>query len=439
MPGPVIDLTLDAGIKSFISVADDSHFPIQNLPFGVFSPTPYDQPRVGVRIGDFVLDLSVIEDAGMLADAGLPWATFSHPVLNPFMEQDPGRRRAARLLIHGLLRDSEPTLRDDEVLRGRALLPADSVTMRLPVAVRDFTDFFSSREHATNVGQIFKGNNSSLPPNWLNLPLGYHGRASSLVVSGTNIVRPWGQVIPDDEGKPKFSPSDRLDFELEMGFFVGHPTNQGESVDAADAMDHVFGMVLVNDWSVRDIQKWESQPLGPFNAKNFATSISPWVVTLDALAPFRCMAPVQNPAPLDYLKEPDRHTYDINLAVDIQAEDDGGSLNVCNSNFKYLYWTMAQQLAHHTSTGCNLSSGDLMASGTISGPQKGSFGSMLEISWGGTEAVKLSGGQERKFLADGDLVTMRAYCQGPGYRVGFGELSGKILPAAAARDFTRRQ
>jgi len=371
----------------------------------------------------------------MLADAGLPWATFSHPVLNPFMEQDPGRRRAARLLIHGLLRESEPTLRDDEVLRGRALLPADSVTMGLPVAIRDFTDFFSSKEHATNIGQMFRGSEDSLTPNWLNLPIAYHGRASSLVVSGTDIIRPWGQVMSADGETTKFIPSDLLDFELEMGFFVGHPTRQGESVIAADAMDHIFGMVLVNDWSVRDIQKLESQPLGPFNSKNFATSISPWVVTLDALAPFRCKAPQQDPQPLDYLQEPDRHTYDINLEVDLQAENDEGSLKICSSNFKYLYWTMAQQLAHHTSSGCNLSSGDLMASGAISGPQKGSFSSMLEISGGGTEAVTLPGGQDRKFLADGDTVTMSAYGQGPGYRVGFGELAGKVLPAVPARSF----
>jgi fumarylacetoacetase len=433
MPGPTNDPTLDPGIKSFIPVADDSHFPIQNLPFGVFSPTPQDHPRVGVRIGDFVLDLSVIEDAGMLADAGLPWATFSHPVLNPFMEQDPGRRRAARLLIHGLLRETEPTLRDDAVMRGRALLPADSVTMRLPVAVRDYTDFYSSKEHATNVGIMFRGKDNALMPNWLELPVGYHGRASSLVVSGTDVVRPWGQVLPADAEKPEFSPCRLMDFELEMGFFVGHPTRQGEAVDAADAMDHIFGMVLVNDWSARDIQKWEYQPLGPFNSKNFATSISPWVVTMDALAPFRCPAPEQDPAPLDYLREPDRHSYDINLEVDIKAEEDTETLKVCESNFRYLYWTMAQQLTHHTSTGCNISSGDLMASGTISGPAKGSFGSMLEITWRGTEPITLPGGGERKFLADGDTVIMNAFCQGPGYRIGFGDVSGKILPAAPAR------
>jgi len=369
----------------------------------------------------------------MLADAGLPWATFSHPVLNPFMEQDPGRRRAARLLIHGLLRETEPTLRDDAVLRGRALLPADSVTMRLPVAVRDYTDFYSSKEHATNIGIMFRGKDNALMPNWLELPVGYHGRASSLVVSGTDVVRPRGQVLPPNAEKPEFTSSRLMDFELEMGFFVGHPTRQGEMVDAADAMDHIFGLVLVNDWSARDIQKWEYQPLGPFNAKNFATSISPWVVTLDALAPFRCAAPEQNPAPLDYLHEPDRHTYDINLEVDIKAENDSESLKVCESNFKHLYWSMAQQLTHHTSTGCNLSSGDLMASGTISGPEKGSYGSMLEITWGGKEPISLPGGEERKFLADGDTVTMSAYCQGPGYRIGFGDVNGKVLPSLPAR------
>ena len=426
-----MDPTVDPAVRSFLPVAPDSHFPLQNLPYGVFSPTPAAGRRIATRVGDWIVDLAVIEDAGLLADAGLPRGIFSHPVLNPFMDVRPEQRRAVRRLLHGLLRADEPTLRDDAVLRGRALLPAEGVVMHLPVLTRDYTDFYSSREHATNVGIMFRGKENALMPNWLHLPVGYHGRASSIVVSGTPVVRPCGQTLPAEGENPVFGPSRLLDFELEMGFFVSGGTRLGEPVGADAALDHVFGLVLVNDWSARDIQKWEYQPLGPFNAKNFATSISPWVVTLDALAPFRCPAPPQDPAPLDYLREADRHTYDVNLEVAVRADGAGEGLRVCASNFRHLYWTMAQQLAHHTVTGCNLSTGDLLASGTISGPDKGSFGSLLEITWRGTEAVTLPGGEQRRFLADGDTVTMRGWCQGDGYRVGFGEVAGTVLPSRA--------
>ena len=423
------DPTTDPGARSFVPVDAESHFPIQNLPYGVFSPSPHEDPRVGVRIGDQVLDLSVIQDYGLLEGANLPPAIFSAPFLNPFMKIDYPRRRAVRVLLHGLLREDEPTLRDNELLRRRALLPADQVTMHLPVMVRDYTDFYSSREHATNVGIMFRGKDNALMPNWLHLPVGYHGRASSIVVSGTDVVRPRGQVLPPEAEAPVFSPCRLMDFELEMGFFVGQDNDQGAPVPVDQAAERIFGLVLVNDWSARDIQKWEYQPLGPFNAKNFATSISPWVVTLDALAPFRCAAPEQEPTPLAYLREQDRHTFDINLEVEVAAAGQEQGLKVCASNFKHLYWTMAQQLAHHTVTGCNMDTGDLLASGTISGPDKGSFGSMLEITWRGTEPVTLPGGGERKFLLDGDRVTMRGWCQGDGYRVGFGEVTGCVLPA----------
>jgi fumarylacetoacetase len=431
--GSIQDPTCDPAARSFIPVDPESHFPLQNLPFGVFSPTPQEQPRIGVRIGDLVLDLSVLQDCGLLDSADLPLGIFSAPVLNPFMDIDAPRRRAVRLLVHGLLREEEPTLRDDEVLRGRALLPAASVTMHMPVAVRDYTDFYSSKEHATNVGIMFRGKDNALMPNWLHLPVGYHGRASSLNISGTDVVRPMGQTLPAEDQPPVYGPCRLMDFELEMGFFVGQGNAQSEAVPADRALDHVFGLVLVNDWSARDIQKWEYQPLGPFNSKNFATTISPWVVTLEALAPFRCPAPEQDPVPLEYLQEKDRHTYDINLTVDITAAQESEGLQVCTSNFKHLYWTMAQQLAHHTVTGCNLDTGDLLASGTISGPDKGSFGSMLEITWRGTEPVTLPGGHERKFLADGDRVTMSGWCQGDGYRVGFGEVTSTIRPARDSR------
>jgi len=423
------DPTTDPSLKSFIAVEADSHFPIQNLPFGIFSPTASEGPRVGTRIGDFVLDLAILQDCGLLDSANLPPGILGYRVLNPFMELPAEQRRAVRLLISGLLREEEPTLRDDEALRRRVLLPADSVTMHLPVAIRDYTDFYSSREHATNVGIMFRGKENALMPNWLHLPVGYHGRASSIGLSGEPVIRPQGQMLPAEAEMPVFGPCRLLDFELEMGFFVGRDTRQGEPIKVDEADDHIFGLVLVNDWSARDIQKWEYQPLGPFNAKNFATHIAPWVVTLEALAPFRVAAPAQEPEPLPYLRQKDRGTYDINLEVEVRAEDQPEGLRVCASNFKHLYWTMAQQLAHHSVTGCNMSNGDMLASGTISGPDKGSFGSMLEITWRGTEPVTLPGGGERKFLADGDTVTMRGWCQGDGYRVGFGEVSNTIHPA----------
>ncbi len=424
-----MDPTVDPTVKSFIPVAPDSHFPLQNLPYGMFSPTPRDEPRAATRIGDFVLDLAVIQNAGLLDAAGLPEGIFSHYVLNPFMELGADQRRAVRLLIHGLLRQDEPTLRDDEVLRGRALLPAETVTMRFPVGIPDYTDFYASREHATNVGTMFRGKDNALMPNWLHLPVGYHGRASSIILSGEDVIRPSGQTLPPDHDTPVFGPCKLMDFELEMGFFIGTRNPQGQPVPVDSADDNIFGLVLVNDWSARDLQKWEYQPLGPFTAKNFATSISPWIVTLEALAPFRCASPEQEPTPLPYLQEKNRGTFDINLEVHVQAETDSAGLQVTASNFKYLYWTMAQQLAHHTVSGCNLSTGDLLASGTISGADKSSFGSMLEISWRGTEPVTLPGGGERKFLHDGDTVTMTAWCQGDGYRVGFGDVTGKVLPA----------
>jgi len=424
-----MDPTIDPQIKSFIEVSAESHFPLQNLPYGVFSPTESEEPRVGSRIGEYVIDLAVLQNSGLLDAAGLPEGIFSHYVLNPFMELAAPQRRAARLLLHRLLSCDDPTLRDDPVLRGRVLLPVDLVTMQFPVIIPDYTDFYASREHATNVGTMFRGAENALMPNWLHLPVGYHGRASSIILSGQDIVRPSGQTMPADGDRPVFGPSRLLDFELEMGFLIGAGNRRGEPVPIDCALDNIFGLVLVNDWSARDLQKWEYQPLGPFTAKNFATSISPWIVTLDALAPFRCDSPAQDPEPLPYLCETNRGTYDINLEVSVQAEDDPDALRVCASNFRYLYWTMAQQLAHHTVTGCNLNTGDLLASGTISGPDASSYGSLLEIAWRGTKPFVLPGGSERKFLHDGDRVTMTGWCQGDGYRVGFGEVSGRVLPA----------
>jgi fumarylacetoacetase len=314
-------------------------------------------------------------------------------------------------------------------LKARALVRQADVTMVLPVAIGDYTDFYSSREHATNVGTMFRGPENALMPNWLHLPIAYHGRASSVVISGTDLHRPHGQTKGANDQAPKFGPSKELDFELEVGFFVGPPNPLGEPIPVGETMNHVFGLVLVNDWSARDVQRWEYQPLGPFLAKNFGTSISPWIVTLEALEPWRCVGPKQDPAPLPYLATSGPQAFDIELNVLLQTERMAQPAVVCRSNFRHLYWNMAQQLAHHTSNGCNVRPGDLMASGTISGSTPDSYGSLLELAWKGTRPVQLPNGETRSFLEDGDRVTMTGWCQGDGYRVGFGEVTGKILPA----------
>jgi fumarylacetoacetase len=319
-------------------------------------------------------------------------------------------------------------LRDDAALRGEALVPMAAVVMHLPAEIGDYTDFYSSREHATNVGTMFRGAENALMPNWLHLPVAYHGRASSVILSGVDVVRPSGQTTRGDETTPTFGPSRLMDFELEMGFFVGPGNALGEPIPVAKAAEHIFGMVLVNDWSARDIQKWEYQPLGPFLAKNLATSISPWVVTLDALEPFRRPGPVQEPEPLPYLRREGGWAYDIHLEVQLQTEQMDGPVTISRSNFRYLYWNICQQLVHHTITGCNMRPGDLLASGTISGPTADSYGSMLELTWRGERPIELPTGETRKFLGDNDLVAMTGWCQGEGYRVGFGEVTGQILP-----------
>jgi len=333
-----------------------------------------------------------------------------------------------RSILQSILSSDNPRLRDEMDLRSLSMFHQSAVTMLLPAQIGDYTDFYSSKEHATNVGCLFRDPANALLPNWLHLPVGYHGRASSVVVSGTDIRRPKGQTKADD-ADPVFGPSRLLDFELEVGFFTGPKTALGDSISVENAPDHIFGFVLVNDWSARDIQKWEYVPLGPFLGKNFATSISPWVVTLDALEPFRCQGPAQEPTPLPYLRTKEPYSFDIGLEVGIQAAGSTQEDIVCRSNFKHLYWNICQQLAHHTSGGCNINPGDLMASGTISGPDKGSFGSMLEITWRGTNPVAMSDGTERKFIADGDTVTMRGVAQKDGLRIGFGEVSGRLLPA----------
>jgi fumarylacetoacetase len=416
-----------APTRSFIDVSPDSHFPIRNLPYGVFRPKAGGPARVGVAIGDWVLDLAVLSAAGLLETPLLAGRSyFDRPALNAFMAAGRATWREARAAIQDLLAADTATLRDDADLRARALLPRTAVELLLPCEIGDYTDFYSSREHATNVGIMFRGRENALMPNWLHLPVAYHGRASSVVVSGTPIKRPWGQTKADDAPAPTFGASRLLDFELETGFFVGPGSELGRPVPIAQAVDHIFGLVLVNDWSARDIQKWEYQPLGPFLAKNFATTISPWVVTLEALEPFRCPGPAQEPQPQPYLQSNGPWAYDIHLEVGLQSLQMAQPQVISRSNFRYLYWNMLQQLAHHTVTGCNLRPGDLLASGTISGPTPGSRGSMLELTWRGEQPLTLASGEQRKFLQDGDTVVLSGWCQGDGYRVGFGEARGRI-------------
>jgi len=426
------DPTTDPKLKAYFSIPETSHFPIQNLPFGIFRPGAKRAARVGVAIGDYVLDMSVLEinnffDGPHLHDQDV----FEQRYLNDFMDLGKPARTEAREVVSALLSGKDDRLKTDKALQKRALIPMAEVVMELPVQIGDYTDFYSSREHATNVGTMFRGKDNALQPNWLHIPVGYHGRSSSVVVSGTDLHRPTGQTKADDADAPSFGPSRLVDFELEMGFFVSGGNDLGSSLSMEEAEDHIFGLALVNDWSARDIQKWEYVPLGPFLAKNFGTSISPWIITMEALEPFRAEGPKQTtPEVLPYLK-PVRadQTFDIHLEVAIQGEQMTEPHRVCASNFKYLYWSMQQQLVHHSITGCNMRTGDLLASGTISGPTEDSYGSMLELSWKGSKPLDFPNGEQRKFLQDGDTVIMTGWAQGNGYRVGFGKCEGKVLPA----------
>lgn len=414
-------------MHSFISVKPDSYFPIQNLPYGVFYTGQNAAPRVGVAIGDQILDLSVIESAGLLP---INDGIFSQASINRFLEQGKAIWDNVRQTIQTLLASDCTTLRDDSALRTRALVAQSDATLLIPVEIGDYTDFYSSREHATNVGSMFRDPNNALLPNWLHLPVAYHGRASSVVVSGTDIFRPNGQTRPNNDAPPIFGPSNRMDFELELGCIIGKGNALGDPIPAAEAADHIFGFVLVNDWSARDIQKWEYIPLGPFLAKNVGTTISPWIVPMAALEPFRTHGPTQDaPLPLPYLQTTGANAYDIQLDVQLQSSQMSEPVTIAQSNSKYLYWNMAQQIAHHTITGCNLRPGDLLASGTISGPTPDSYGSLLELTWSGKNAITLPDGTQRTFMQDGDTLTLAGFCQGDGYRVGFGEASGTLLPA----------
>ena len=418
--------TNHSSLKSFIPVGEDSHFPIQNLPYGVFRGPSSSRPRVGVAIGEFVLDLAVLEDAGFLHAGEYEEAVFAEASLNQFLAMGRKAWTDVRSRLTQLLSEDDPTLRDNAGVREKALVPIDQATMLLPVDVPDYTDFYSSKYHATNVGTMLRGADNALQENWTRLPVAYHGRSSSIVASGIDIHRPLGQTGPGT-----FGPSKAVDFELEMGFFVGQGSKLGEPIAIENASNHIFGMVLVNDWSARDIQKWEYVPLGPFLSKSFATSISPWVVTLDALAPFRTALADQDPQPLDYLRWGDDHSYDIELEVALSSPSLEEPHRLTRSNFRHLYWSIHQQLAHHTVAGCNTRPGDLLASGTISGPEKESRGCMLELTWRGAEPIELPDGSHRTFLQDEDRVTMTGWCQGDGYRVGFGEVTSQLLPPRA--------
>jgi fumarylacetoacetase len=416
----------DPSLRSFIDVDPSSDFPIQNLPYGVFS-TDGVAPRVGVAIGDYVLDLWELEQDGRL-DVG-ELGVFAEASLNRFMSLGPKIWAKTRARISELLRHDHPELRDNDALRSLALVPIKTVKMHLPITVAGYTDFYSSKEHATNVGVMFRGKDNALQPNWLHMPIGYNGRASTVVVSGTPVRRPRGQLKPPSAEVPSFGACKRLDFELEMGVVVGQSSAMGEMLTEAQAEAMIFGFVLLNDWSARDIQQWEYVPLGPFQAKAFATSISPWIVTREALEPFRRRGPVQEPAPLPYLQQTGTHNYDLQLEVGLRAPSMAAPAGICSTNFKYMYWSSVQQLVHHASSGCAMNVGDLLGSGTISGPEKHQRGSLLEISWNGTEPVELPGGVKRTFLEDGDSLSFRGWCQSEGYRVGFGEVEGTIVPA----------
>lgn len=413
--------------ESWIAIDKDSDFPIQNIPFGIYSEAG-SSPRACVAIGDKIADLYELASRGYLDGMGFNTEDFNKPELNDLMKSGKMGMRKLRNRLADLFDVNTPDLQNKESDIAAILKPQKSVAMHLPVRVGDYTDFYSSIEHATNVGTMFRDPKNALLPNWRHIPVAYHGRSSSIIPSGVPIHRPKGQTRPNPEEPPVFGPTKRLDFELEMAFITFDGKPLGESISTEEADNYIFGMVLFNDWSARDIQKWEYVPLGPFLAKNFASSISPWIVTLDALEPYRTLGPAQNPEVLPYLEYEGEKNIDINLEVALETGN-GQETTICFSNYKYLYWTLNQQLAHHTVNGCNIRVGDMMASGTISGAKASSFGSMLELSWSGSKPVKLADGTQRSFINDGDTVIMRGHAVGNGVKIGFGEVRTKVLPA----------
>lgn len=417
----------DPNLQSWVDIPSGSDFPIQNLPFGIFK-TSKGHPKAGVAIGDQILDLAILFDEGFFSGIEFPLINvFDHKFLNSFLSLGKPIISDVRNRISTLLRSDNPELTDKETLLENLLVPQQQATMMVPVKVGDYTDFYSSIEHATNVGSMFRDPDNALLPNWRHLPVAYHGRASSIIVSGQQIHRPKGQSKASD-GFPTFGPTQKLDFELEMAFITCENNPLGHSIPVSKVEDYIFGFVLFNDWSARDFQTWEYQPLGPFLAKNFASSISPWIVTLDALEPFRVEGPEQDPEVLPYLESYGSKNFDINLEVAIKSQESEEKV-ISRTNFKHMYWNVNQQLAHHTINGCNVKVGDMFASGTISGSEPGSYGSMLELAWNGTKPITLSEGTKRSFIEDQDVVVMRAYAEKNGVRIGFGEVSTRVLPS----------
>jgi fumarylacetoacetase len=419
--------TNDPGLTSWIFTQNGSDFPIQNLPFGIYSREGIT-PRVATRIGDTVIDLYELAGRGYLHFDGMDAEVFRNDYLNDFIALGQPVWRTIRAQLSELFMEGNETIKHHAEDCSHILVPIEQTTLHLPVRVGDYTDFYSSIEHATNVGIMFRDPANALLPNWKHLPVGYHGRSSSIVVSGTDILRPKGQTKSNQSDLPEFGPTKELDFELEMAFITGKKTILGESVTTSEAENHIFGMVLFNDLSARDIQRWEYVPLGPFLAKNFGSVISPWIVTLDALEPFRVAGPKQEPEVLPYLRFEGNHNFDIQLDVFIQPSEQE-PFRVCHSNYKYMYWNLVQQLAHQTVNGCNINVGDMYASGTISGPTPDSFGSMLEIAWKGTKPITMPDGSQRSFIHDFDTMIIKGYCEKEGLRIGFGEVVTRILPA----------
>lgn len=411
-------------MKSWLEINPDSDFSIYNIPYGIAEIS--GEKLIVTRIGDKVVVLDMLQDAGVFAELDLPYGIFIADHLNEMIGLGKIMTKAIREAIQRYFTD-EAYARNFDLEDGQYLIDAHLVRMAMPVRVGDYTDFYSSREHATNLGIMFRGPDNALMPNWLHLPVGYHGRASSIVVSDTAFKRPTGQMLDKESGKPFYGKSRELDIEVEMAFIVGKNTNLGDTVGVNEAEDFIFGMVLFNDWSARDIQRWEYVPLGPFLGKNFASTISPWVVTMDALEPFRTNGPVQDTEVLPYLKSQGDRSFDIPMSA-ILTTKEGVETVICETNYKYLYWNPSQQLAHHTVNGCNINIGDMMASGTISGPGPSAFGSMLELSWKGTKPIHLKDGSQRTFLLDGDSVTLKAKAVHGDIVVGFGEATGTVLP-----------
>ncbi len=417
----------DPNRKTWLKVDKDSDFPIQNIPFGVFL-TRDDIITIGTRIGDYAIDLGAMHQLGYFSEIPLTDDIFLQDTLNDFIADGRKTWRLVRNRIAELFDENNTSLKDNTTHKDRIIFTMNEVEMQLPVDIGDYTDFYASKEHATNVGSLFRDPENALMPNWVHIPIGYHGRSSSIIPSGTPIHRPKGQMKPANLDAPIFGASKLLDFELEMAFITTDANKLGQSISIDDANENIFGLVLFNDWSARDIQGWEYVPLGPFLGKSFASTISPWIVTLDALKPFKVKSPKQDPKPLPYLKQSGKKSYDIRLQAFIQPENGEENL-VSDSNFKYMYWTMVQQLTHHTVNGCNVRAGDMMGSGTISGPTPDSYGSMLELTWRGQNPITLKDGTERKFINDNDTVIMRGFCENDEVRIGFGDCVGKVLPA----------